>query len=75
MFQSKKTPLFANAIYVMFKKKPNCGTNYDNLLFKTLQLNCCANGDISSEPETSYEPVFYEVVNSDGDQCCKQLLE
>ena len=60
VFTATMTPLFVNTIYILFKKKANYHSNYENPLFTSLQLNCGAYGNIPAEPESSHGPVFYE---------------
>ena len=67
------TPLYVNAIYVLFKRKPNYYTNYENPLFETYQLNMGAYGNVPADPTNTYGPVFYETcanaMNTNNDLC------
>lgn len=72
-FTAQFTPLFVNAIFVLFKKKANYHCNYDNPLFKTVQINMGAYGNVPADPEASNGPVFYEMcanaMNTNNDLC------
>ena len=72
-FTAQFTPLFVNSIFVLFKKKANYHCNYDNPLFKTVQINMGAYGNVPADPEASNGPVFYEMcanaMNTNNDLC------
>ena len=67
------TPLYVNAIYVLFKRKPNYYTNYENPLFETQQLQMGAYGYIPADPVSSNCAIFYEQcansMNTNNDLC------
>ena len=67
------TPTYVNAIYVLFKRKPNYYTNYENPLFESYQLNMGAYGNVPADPENTYGPIFYETcanaMNTNNDLC------
>ena len=72
-FTATFTPLFVNSIYVLWKKKANYFSNFDNPLFKSVQLNCGAYDNIPVDPEPSNKAVFYEMcansMNTNNDLC------
>ena len=73
VFTAPYTPIYVNAIYVLFKKDANYFSNYENPLFTTYQLHCGAYGNIPAEPESTTGPIFYETcanaMNTNNDLC------
>ena len=61
-FTAAYTPINVKSIWTLFRKKDNYFVNFENPKFDYIQLNMGAYGSIPSEPETSYGPVFYEMV-------------
>ena len=53
-FTASFTPLFVNAVYVLWKKKTNYFSNFDNPEFKQCQLNMEAYGNVPAEPEPTW---------------------
>ena len=72
-FTATFTPLFVNAIFVLWKRKANYFSNFDNHLFMNIQLNMGAYGNIPVDPEDGNSPVMYEMranaMNTNNDLC------
>ena len=72
-FTATFTPLFVNAIFVLWKRKANYFSNFDNPLFKNIQLNMGAYGNIPADPEDGNSPVIHETsantMNTNNDLC------
>ena len=72
-FTATFTPLFVNAIFILWKKKPNYYCNFDNPLFEDVQLNMGAYGNIPADPEDGNKQVLYETaanaMNTNNDLC------
>ena len=72
-FTATVTPMFVNSIFVLFKKRANYYSNYENPIFKSIQLKMGAYGNIPSDAVATNSQVFYETcanaLNTNNDLC------
>ena len=61
-FTAAYTSINVKSIWALFRKNDNYIVNFENPQFETLQLSMGAYGSMPAEPESSYGPVFYEMV-------------
>ncbi|KAI5504742.1 hypothetical protein TVAGG3_0634120 [Trichomonas vaginalis G3] len=61
-FTAAYTPINVKSIWTLFRKQDNYLVNFENPKFEYIQLSMGAYGSMPAEPETSYGPVFYEMV-------------